>query len=371
MMSRLLRSRQHAQLGAWAHLLVNQQAARVIVPALEPAPGNWFGGGNLVEDNRGTLYLSGRYRVPGDARSGAERDQRGLELAIFRSRDRGGSFEKICQWSKADLDVDGQTVLSVEGSALHWTEDGVELFVSSEKATLGYPAGFEAYQKPGTGVWTIDRMEAPSVEELNAAPVRTVLTSVDPRFLHVKDPVAYDAPNGDFVLLFCTHPYGWTSSNTGYAIRRSGDDRWSKTEMEFFPRGFTWDVAITRGTCVVDVPRHGSFSDDAISLVFYDGGESLRALDEHPRARQRPRGYSCEEIGGAAYVLDQNWSGIRRLSEYAPWFISPHGTGCSRYVDVLAARDGYYVTWQQSQPDFSQPLVMHHVPHDDALAALA
>jgi len=370
-MSRPLTAREQERLAAWTRLLVNQQAARVIVPAPRPASGYWFGGGNLVEDSDGTLYLVGRYRIPGDARTGAHRGQRGRELAIFRSHDRGGSFEKVFGLAKADLGVDGHPVLSIEGSALHWTEDGVELFVSSEKSSLNYPAGFEPFQKPETGVWTIDRIAARCVEDLGTAPVRTVLSSDDPRFLHVKDPVAYDASNGDFVLFFCTHPYSWSSSNTGYAIRRRGDDVWTVTNMDFFPRGFAWDVAITRGTCVVDVPRQGPFSERAVSLVFYDGGESLRALDEHPHARQRPRGYSCEEIGGAAYVLDGQWRGIRRLSQHTPWFVSPHGTGCSRYVDVLAASDGYYVTWQQSQQDLSQPLVMHHVPHDKFLAALA
>lgn len=362
--------RQQKQLGACARLFVDQQAARVIVPALQPASGHWFGAGNLVEDRRGTLYLVGRHRIAGDARTGAQSGQRGLELAVFRSNDRGGSFQKVFGLSKADLATDGQPVLSIEGSALHWTPNGVELFVSSEKSSRGYPAGFESFQKPGTGVWTIDHMEARRVEDLPAAPVRTILWSDDPRFLHVKDPVAYDARNGDFVLFFCTHPYSWSSSNTGFVIRRRGQATWTRANMDFFPRGVAWDVAITRATCVVDVPRQGSFSEREICLVFYDGGESLRALDEHSHARQRPRGYSCEEIGGAAYVLDEQWSGIQRLSQHLPWFVSPHGTGCSRYVDVLAASDGYYVTWQQSQPDLSQPLVMHHVPHQQILAAL-
>ena len=142
-------------------------------------------------------------------------------------------------------------------------------------------------------------------------------------------------------------------------------------DFEFFPRGFTWDVAITRGTSVVDVPKVGSFADRDVSLVLYDGGESLRNLEEHAAAVSRPRGYSCEELGGAAYVIDGNWRAIQRLSRTLPWFISPHGTGCSRYVDVHRSHDGYFVTWQQSQPDRSQPLVLNFVTHEQVNSLLA
>jgi hypothetical protein len=44
--------------------------------------------------------------------------------------------------------------------------------------------------------------------------------------------------------------------------------------------------------------------------------------------------------------------------------------GTSRYVDVLTTAEGYYVTWQQSQPDRSQPLVMNFLSHTDAKALL-
>ena len=52
-------------------------------------------------------------------------------------------------------------------------------------------------------------------------------------------------------------------------------------------------------------------------------------------------------------------------------FISPTGTGCSRYVDVLETKDGFYATWQQSQDDLSQPLVMNFVSRDEALQILS
>src|SRR5690348_2012601 len=131
---------------AFSSRLVDQQRARVIVGPKRDAPGFWFGGGNLALGPDGHLYLVGRYRNAGDSRIGLAGGERGAELAIFRSRDRGRSFEKVLSFSKSDLNVVGRHVLSIEGSALHWTSTGgVELFVSSEKDGVGYPPGFEDY----------------------------------------------------------------------------------------------------------------------------------------------------------------------------------------------------------------------------------
>jgi hypothetical protein len=352
---------------AFASRVVDQRRARVIVAPKRDAPGFWFGGGNLMLGPDGHLYLVGRYRNAGDSRIGLSAGERGAELAIFRSRDRGRSFERVLSFAKADLDMEDRWVLSIEGSALHWTPGGgVELFVSSEKDGVGYPPGFEDYIKPSTGVWSIDRLAAASIDALPAAPRETILASEDPRFLHVKDPFVHATPAGDLVLLFCTHPYCWTSSNTAYAIRRRGRSSFEPPVFEFFPRGTTWDVAITRGTCVLDVPPVGALAGRKVSLLFYDGGECVRDHDEHRHAVHRARGHSCEELGGAAYLLDGDFTRITRLSAHRPLFVSPHGTGCSRYVDVLAAPEGFYATWQQSQPDGSQPLVMNFLPLDEA-----
>lgn len=328
----------------------------------------------MIEADDGQLFLVGRYRNAGDSRTGLNAGERGLELAIFRYEDRGDQWLKQLCFSKTDLDFSACEVLSIEGSSLHRTADGVELFVSTEKTGIGYPEGFQTYLKPGTGVWTIDRLRAGSIAALKEAPIATVFQSRDPATVHVKDPVSYRAPNGEVVLMYCTHPFSWSSSNTAYAIRRAGDSEFGESCFDFFPRGFTWDIAITRGTCILDVPAEGAFADRRVSLLFYDGGESLRNLDEHKQAVNRPRGYSCEEIGGVAYFLDGDLSRVYRLSQYEPMFISPHGTGCSRYVDVLHVRDGHcaglYATWQQSQDDLSQPLVMNFLTLADAEALL-
>jgi hypothetical protein len=374
-MSRLNRDLEE-KLTDFALALVDQQQAHVAVLPQRSSTGFWFGGGNMVEDADGRFYLVGRYRNFGDSRSGLGAGQRGLELAIFRSDDRGQSFQKQVSFSKPELNVGDRSVLSIEGSALYLTEHGsseprVELFVSTEKAGIDYPTEFRSFLKPGTGVWTIERIWAPSIDELKNASIETVLESNDPAVLHVKDPAVYTAASGDLVLMYCTHPYCWSSSNTAYATLARDSGQLSESCFDFFPRGFAWDIAITRGTCILDVPQVGVFADQQVSLLFYDGGEALRNLDEHEQAVKRPRGYSCEEIGGVAYFVGGDMSRVYRLSQNKPLFISPYGTGCSRYVDILATDQGLYATWQQSQDDLSQPLVLNFVGNEEVRKLLA
>ncbi len=341
--------------------LVNQNEARVIVPAMDCQSGFWFGGGNMTVGHDNRLYLVGRYRNAGDSRTGLGKGERGLELAIFASANQGKSFEKVLQFSKAELNVGSNEVLSIEGAALHWSEDQVEIYVSTEKTGIGYPPPYEEYLKPGTGVWTIDSLQAPTLDELKGAEIKTTLASDDLNYLHVKDPFLYSSDSGELRLLYCTHPFGWTSSNTAFVQRTSNEDRWTQPNVDWFPRGTTWDVAMSRGTGIVDVPAKGEFANRHVSLMFYDGGESVRELPQHPSAVSRPRGHSCEELGGVAFFVDGDFSTIERLTLYEPLLVSPHGTGCSRYVDVLNTPSGMHVSWQQSQTDHSQPLVHHFV----------
>lgn len=359
-----------SRLRDFASALIDQQQARSIVPAEKPQSGFWFGGGNLTVDRDGRLTLVGRYRQAGDSRVGLDAGVRGWRLCVFQSTDSGTTFEPVLQFSKADLASEGHAVLSIEGCALRWDEKGVELFVSSEKEGIGYPEEIAGFLKPGCGVWTIDVLRAPTLMELSSASVHSLLASDDPLHWHVKDPKCYETARGDLWLLFCSHPFSWSSSNTGVLVRRAGQEGFELPRYGVFPRGPAWDVAIARGTCLLDVPRVGAFRDQQVSLLFYDGGECVRPLETHEHGVERPRGYSCEELGGVAYVVDGDLGNAERLSRLFPLFVSPWGTGCSRYVDVLATDDAFYATWQQSQPDGSQNCVLHRVDRREAKAIL-
>ncbi len=345
--------------------LIDQHAARILVPPYEDAAGFWFGGGNMAEDRDGNLYLVGRYRNSGDSRTGLEKGARGLELSVLKSSDRGKSFEHLYTLTKSDLSTEAHPVLSIEGAALRLDASGAELFVSTEKAGVPYPASVESFQKPGTGVWSIDRLAAGSIDELQDAPLQPFLSSDLPEYLHVKDPAVHKTAGGDTVLIFCHHPFNWSSSNSGYCLRRRGTQRFSEPDFSFFPRGTTWDVAVSRITDVLTLPDEILGNAEPVQAVFYDGAECMRPHDQNPMGVKRPRGYSCEEIAGLAAYSGERIEELRRITTKFPLFTSPWGTGCSRYIHTCATEDGVYATWQQSQPSGAQPLVMRYLSWEE------
>ena len=340
-----------------AKALVDQDAASVLVEPQQNADGFWFGSGNLIEPEPGRYLLCGRYRNHGDSRTGTGAGARGLEFAIFEGTTPTGPFTKIRSFTKQDLSRPEAPVVSIEGGKLFVGPSGVEMIVSTEKG-IAYPEALGSFQKPGTGVWSIDRIEAASIEALDSATMTEVQSSGDGATLHVKDPVVFDSPAGGTALMFCSHPFGWSSSNTGLAKRGEGEGEFVLQTRSVLERGATWDVACARVTDRLAVPQVGLLAGlPRLSLYFYDGAECLRSLDENAKAVSRPRGYSCEELGGLAWGWDAEFPKMQRLSLDFPLFTSPHGTGCSRYVSTLKTQDGIMATWQQSQPDRSQPLV--------------
>jgi hypothetical protein len=365
-----------SRLTSFVQTLVNQQAAHAVVPPDQPASGYWFGGGNVIQDTDGSLLLIGRYRSGGDSRTGIQAGTRGRELTLLRSTDGGQTFARCVSWDKVALSsVDGN-VLSIEGACLTKEQGEYRLYVSTEK-NIPYPDGLHDYQKPGAGLWTIDVLRVNSLDSLATASIEPLLSSTDPSHLHLKDPFVWNdstesstAADKRFKLGFCSHPFGWSSSNTGYAELDSTGSRANRVMQGVLTRGTTWDVAMTRVTCVLPVPKVGMFAERDYTLVFYCGGECVRQLDEHSTAVRRPRGYSCEELGGVAVYVDHEISTVVRLSELEPLFVSPWGTGCSRYVDVLPTDDTFVTTWQQSQSDQSQPLVLNAVERNETEALL-
>ncbi len=369
----ILNPLQTEKLTALASALINQEAARILVEPLERSSGCWFGGGNIIRDRDGSVLICGRYRVYGDSRTGVHSGERGKEAAIFRAAGFDGEFEKVATFSKSDLSYPDREVVSIEGVALHLTEGGIEFFVSSEK-DIPYPALLVGYLKPGAGVWSIDRLSAHSLPNLAPSSLEEVIPAGlhEPERLHTKDPWPFDLPNGDVILGYCTHPFSWSSSGTALALRRKGSATWETLTNDLLPRGPVWDIAAARVTERLAIPKVGVFAGDRdLSLYFYDSCESLRQLDENPRAVSRPRGWSCEEIGGIAVGEDHTLTKIESISVEAPLFLSPYGTGCSRYVATFVDESGIFATWQQSQDDLSQPLVGHFLPIERVREILA
>lgn len=346
-----------AALVALLRELVDQERATVVVAPHAAVEGFWFGAGNAVVDPvDGAVWLVGRYRDSGDSRTGLVAGARGLELALFRSDDAGHTFVKAASWSKRQLSRLGD-VTSIEGSALARRADGGwELLVALEK-DAAYPAPVAALQKPGTGVWSIDRLTGPRPDAIDAATQAPCLAGEEPEALHVKDPVLFR--DRDVTHLYASvHPASWASSNTAWASRPGDDAPFAVRDWQFACRGPLWDVAVTRVTHRWPIPSVGRFADlPPRSVYLYDGAECMRPLDENPQAASRPRGYSCEELGGALWSPDDHPAALRRLSRWAPLFVSPHGTGCSRYLSLVRIGDELVALWQQGQPDGSQPLV--------------
>jgi hypothetical protein len=350
-----------AALVALLRELVDQDRAVVAVAPHAAADGYWFGSGNAVPGDDGAVWLVGRYRDAGDSRTGLAAGPRGLELALLRSEDGGRTFGESASWSKLDLSSHGR-VTSIEGSSLLRRSDGSwELYVSLEK-DVPYPPEVAALQKPGTGVWSIDRLTGARPDAIDPASQRPFLASHDPETLHVKDPVV--VRDGECSQAWaCSHPATWASSNTAWSVRAHDDAPFEMRSWQFAPRGAAWDVAVTRVTHRWSVPRVGRFADlPPRSVYFYDGAECMRPLEPDPRAAERPRGHSCEELGGAMWSDDAQPMALRRLSRIAPLFVSPHGTGCSRYVTVVTIDGDLVAYWQQGRADGSQPLVSHRLP---------
>lgn len=348
--------------------LIDQHAAQILIPAMEKKSGYWFGGGNIIQEDGGRILICGRYRNAGDSRTGTGGGERGLEFAIFENEQSGQGFNKVLSYSKSDL-AHSSDIVSIEGGCLlqNRRTNEIELFISTEK-NIAYPKTFINFQKPGTGVWSIDRISGSNgAESLDISTIKTVVSSQDAGTLHIKDPVATCIKEEQMELIYCNHPFSWSSSNTGLSQSRKNQSSLNKVSDSILPRGNSWDVACSRITERLPIPKIGLFRDlPDLSLYFYDGAECLRALDQNTKAAKRPRGYSCEELGGLAWGWDNEFPKLVPISTEFPLFVSPHATGCSRYVSAVFLKSGdLFATWQQSQPDESQPLVFNKIERSE------
>ncbi|MCL5408987.1 MAG: exo-alpha-sialidase [Candidatus Omnitrophica bacterium] len=355
----LLEKKYQEKLIELGKLIVNQKKSKIIVEPYIKEKGCWFGGGKIRSTGDGKIYLTGRYRNTGDSRYGNLIGERGAELAVFISEDSGKTFKKIRYWNKKDLTCNGKEVISIEGSSINFEKDKIEIYFSTEKKIL-YPEIVRKYQKQDTGIWEIDVLTGNNIEEIQSKNIKNVLFSQYPVNLHIKDPTVFQIKNKTY-MMFCEHPFSWTCSYSGLAVKEK--DNFNLISRDILYRGYTWDVAVTRITERLPVPKLGVFKNlPDISLYFYDGAECVREHHKSEKGVKIPRGYSCEEIGGFGYGFDGKMPPeIYRLSDLFPLFYSSEGTGSSRYVSAIYDGEKIYATWQKSMEDFSQPLVMNIV----------
>ena len=217
-----LKNEQVDQLRELGLRLIDQNSAKILIPAQKQEPGFWFGGGNIIQEKNGRILICGRYRNAGDSTTGTGAGERGLEFSIFAGESTNADFSKILSFSKQDL-AHSSEIVSIEGGCLlqNTQSDKIELFISTEKK-IAYPKALINFQKPGTGVWTVDLLQGTKAESIDLNSIQTVASSGNGNTLHVKDPVAFNSSNGDTELIYTAiiHFLGPVQTPASHAERK-------------------------------------------------------------------------------------------------------------------------------------------------------
>ena len=95
-----LKNEQVDQLRELGLRLIDQNSAKILIPAQKQEPGFWFGGGNIIQEKNGRILICGRYRNAGDSTTGTGAGERGLEFSIFAGESTNTDFSKILSFSK-------------------------------------------------------------------------------------------------------------------------------------------------------------------------------------------------------------------------------------------------------------------------------
>jgi hypothetical protein len=157
-----------------------------------------------------------------------------------------------------------------------------------------------SYEHPDDGRWRIDVLEANSIDELDFARRRTVLTPASTGTAAVKDP--------------------------GISFE------WQGT---IFDVGQRWDRYQSRLSAIVRI------GNDFVGL--YDGSASAEEDTE-------------ERLGLASSPDLREWA---RISVDQPWLVSPHATGSLRHPSVLERGWEWWVYYECARADGSHELRMN------------
>lgn len=256
--------------------------------------GHWAGAPSAYLDDDG-VYLAYRLRRP-------VAQGRGTTIVVARSLD-GEHFEPLARIERAAMAAD-----SLERPALTRTPDGTwRLYLSC--AT------------PGSAHWRVDLLEASDPSEFDPSRRRTVLPG--DATTGVKDPVIVRS-NGRWHLWASCHPLGVPEETdrmvTRYATSQDGIS-WTWHGTALTGRPGAWDARGTRVTAAW-FDRDGGAD---VVRVAYDGRATAAENYE-------------ERTGFAAGTEPSALSAYQMV----PAATSPHGTGCLRYLCVLALPGGGY-----------------------------
>jgi len=306
-------------------------AGKVVCEPVGPGKGYWAGAPGIFQDGAsGATYLAYRIRRP----RGVLPD-RGAELRLARSSD-GVRFETVRTLLKDDF-----ASSSIERCALRLGADGSwRLFLSCVD--------------PADGRWCVAALDAPSIEHLEPAQVRSVFKASDLGLEGVKDPWILKEGATFYMFLSAAMATASTTAqshatqdiyNTGQcisatALATSADlDRWEWQGIIFAPEGgaASWDGYCRRISSVV--PCAGKF------LAFYDGSRS--------------HGENYEEKTGLAISDDlKNW---KTLTSEGPALTSPHASRSLRYVDAQKSGARIRLYYELARRDGAHELRMSEV----------
>ena len=135
--------------------LIDQRECKQLIQPLGSGEGFWFGGGNFIQMNDGNIFVCGRYRNHGDARTGVGAGERGLEFSVFQVSENFESATKVFALSKSELSFDSE-VVSIEGGCLINSVDGHGVERLYQRKRKKHTQGVHKLPKARTGVWSID-----------------------------------------------------------------------------------------------------------------------------------------------------------------------------------------------------------------------
>jgi hypothetical protein len=308
--------------------LFDPARGQTVIPPPGNGRGHWAGGCSaLYDETRDRFYLCYRVRTP---------QARGRTCVVAESDD-GMTFDTV--WSGAKEQFNSQ---SIEKSSIFLTPEGkVRLYVS--------------YVDARTYKWRIDLLEAQEAAGLQPETRIKILTADDCGNEGVKDPVIYFcggiyhlfanyAPtpaDGDPEKINRMHAEGnaFVSGvvNTGTGLATSTDGvrfRWEGSVLE---PGTGWDAFMVRMVSILYTPP--------VFTAFYDGRPNVAA--------------SYEDRGGVAVSYDLQH--FRKVSQDVPLLASPEGTGCLRYLSVVAAKGKLYYYYEYARANGAHELRLNVV----------